>query len=241
MRVWSEKLRSGANALALSYSLTKLITMPLSSEPSPHSAFPAPVDGLSILPEAPPKPTPPPTMPVSHPAPYYTHILLNSVSRGGTGFEQPACSCLKDSTVNTKTCLLSQISTFKWFSNVVASWRWPPGTHAIYCSAQSQMASVNPPQESRPWDPGNGRLCEHDRRPLPWTPAPQFGVRTSVCRTRRKLTPHPPRPVEGTGAVVDLGRGLFFTKRIWIELHLQFGQLKRCSLDGGCGHKKPCA
>lgn len=53
MRVWVEILSSRANELALSYSLSKCITMPLSSEPASPFAFPAHIDGISILPEIP--------------------------------------------------------------------------------------------------------------------------------------------------------------------------------------------
>ena len=64
--------------------------MPLSSEPAPHSAFPALIDGLSTLPE-PPAQSPPaqglsPTLPpITHTHTHtHTHTLslLNSGSRG---------------------------------------------------------------------------------------------------------------------------------------------------------------
>lgn len=67
---------------------------------------------------------------------------------------------------------------------------------------------------------------------LPGTPAPHFGVRIPVCRTK-KIIPCTLKPVEGMGRVVDLGQGHQGNLN-WNAFVVWSTQ----NLDGGCGHKK---
>lgn len=138
----------------------------------------------------------------------YVHTHLNSDYRRGIRFEEPPCFCLKDKLVDTKTCLLSQISTFKWFSNVVASFQMTTRNSFHLLNVRCDL-TASPPQESRHQEQGCERLCEQAYHPLPWC-CPTVWVRTQVRRTRKKLIPCPPRPVEGVGAVVVLGWHFFF-------------------------------
>lgn len=104
-RVGAGILRSRASELALSYSITKHITTCLSSEPASPSAFPAHIDESvsSLKPQPKPLNLPPPQC-LTPPLPLNMYTFKRILRlQGGTGFDPPPCSCLKDNLVNIKT------------------------------------------------------------------------------------------------------------------------------------------